>query len=99
MGADLGPLIFAFYYLPCAVVGAAAGLLTGLWSGPGAGKRLITTIVGAVGGLAGGSLLATMPTSPPGRGNDALVIAGLVLFTALCGWVVSFIAARLLRRS
>jgi uncharacterized membrane protein YphA (DoxX/SURF4 family) len=98
MGADLGPLIFAFYYLPCAAVGAAAGLLTGLWFRLGAGKALITTIVGAIGGLAGGSLLATMPTSPPGKGNDALLIGGLVLIMAVCGWLPAFAAARLLRR-
>jgi hypothetical protein len=97
MGADLGPLIFAFYYVPCAAVGAAAGLLTGLWSRLGAGKSLITTIIGAFGGLAGGYLVSTMPTSPPGEGNDALLIAGLVAFTAVCGWLSAFVAARVLR--
>ena len=97
MGADLGPLIFAFYYLPCAAVGAAAGLLMGLRSRIGAGKTLITTVVGAMGGLAAGSLVATMPTSPPGKGNDALLIGGLVLLTAVCGWLLAFIAVRVLR--
>lgn len=98
MGADLGPLIFALDYLPSAVVGAAAGLVTGLWSRLGARKSLITTIIGAIGGLAGASLVATMPTSPPGKGNDAMVIGGLVLFTAVCGWLLAFVAVRLLRR-
>ena len=98
MSIDAGPIILVYYSL-CAVPGAIAGLLTGLSSRLGASKRLITTIVGAIGGLAGGSLVATMPTSPPGRGNDALLIAGLVLFTAVCGRLLAFVAARLLRRS
>ena len=98
MGADLGPLIFAFYYLPCALVGAASGLLTGLWSRLSAGNTWITTTVGAIGGLAAGSLVATMPTSPPGKGNDALLIGGLVLLTATSGWLLALIAVRVLRR-
>jgi hypothetical protein len=97
MGADLGPLVFAFYYLPCAVVGAAAGLLTGLWSRLGAGKTSIVTVAGAIGGVAGGSLVATMPAPPPGKGNDVLLIGSLVLLTALCGWILALVAVRVLR--
>jgi hypothetical protein len=32
------------------------------------------------------------------QGNDALVIGGLVLFTAACGWLLAFVVVRLLRR-
>jgi hypothetical protein len=97
MHIDPGPIIL-IYYAWCAVPGAVAGLLTGFSYRLGAGKKLITTVVGAIGGIAGGSLVATMPTSPPGRGNDALLIGGLVLFTTVCGWLLAFVAARLLRR-
>src|SRR5262245_47400665 len=98
MSVDPGP-IFLVYYSLCAVPGAAAGLLTGIWSQLGAAGKLITTIIGAMGGIAGGFLVGTMPTSPPGKGNDALIIGSLVLFTALCGWLLAFVAMRLLRRS
>jgi hypothetical protein len=97
MGADLGPLVLAFYYVPCAVVGAVAGLLTGLWSRLGAGKSLVTTVADAIGGLAGAYLVSTMPASPPGKGNDALLIGGLVLLTAVCGWFLAVVAVRVLR--
>jgi hypothetical protein len=97
MSIDPGPIIL-IYYSMCAVPGAIAGLLTGITSRVGAGGKLITTIAGAIGGIAGGFLVATVPTSPPGKGNDALVVGGLVLFTALCGWLLAFVAARLLQR-
>jgi hypothetical protein len=77
--------------------GAAAGFLTGLGSRLGAGKSLVTALAGAIGGLTGGYLVSTMPTSPPGKGNDDLVIGGLVLLTAVCGWLVALVAVRVLR--
>lgn len=40
-------LIFAFYYVPCAVAGAVAGFLTGLRSRLGAGKSLVTAVASA----------------------------------------------------
>jgi hypothetical protein len=97
MGADIGPLIFAFYYVPCVVVGATAGFLTGLGSRLGGRKSLVTAVAGAIGGPAGGYLVSTMPTSPPGKGNDALVIGGLLLLTAVCGWLLALVAVRVLR--
>ena len=49
MGADFGPLIFAFYYLPCAVVWRNRRLAHGLWARLGPGKTLTTAAVGAIG--------------------------------------------------
>jgi uncharacterized membrane protein YeaQ/YmgE (transglycosylase-associated protein family) len=98
MHIDPGPIILIYYAL-CAVPGAAAGLLTGFACRLGPAGKLITTIVGAIGGVAGGYLVGTMRTPPPGSGSDALVIGGLVLFTAVCGWLLAFVSARLLRRS
>jgi hypothetical protein len=95
---DPGPITLVYYSM-CAAPGAAAGLIRALSSGFGAGAKLITTIAGAIGGIGGGMLLATLPTQPPGRGDDALVVATLILFTALCGLLLSFVATRLLRRS
>ena len=97
-GMDPGPVSLVYYSL-CAAPGAAAGLLTGAFSRLSAGTSLITTIIGAIGGICGGFMLATVPTPSQSQGNDALVLAVLVLFTALCGWLLAFIATRFLRRS
>jgi drug/metabolite transporter (DMT)-like permease len=98
MSVDPGPIILVYYSL-CAVSGAAAGMLTGVYSRLGAGGKLITTIVGAIGGIGAGLAVATVPTPPPGKGSDALIIGGLMLFTGLCGWLLAFVATRLLRHS
>ena len=94
---DIGPVSF-LYYSMCAAPGAAAGLLVGISSRRGAGATLAATIVGAIGGMAGGYLIAAVPTQPPGKSNDGLIISAILLFTALCGGVLAFVAARLLRR-
>jgi hypothetical protein len=94
---DAGP-IGLVYYAVCAVAGAAAGLVQGLSSRHGAGRTLIAAIAGAFGGNGGGALVGTMPTPPTGSGSDLLVIAGLILFTAFCGWLPALAATRLLRR-
>lgn len=92
---DPGPISLV-YYSACAVPGAAAGLLAGLSSRRGAGATLVATGIGALGGIGGGSLVATLPT---GTGSGDLILVGLLLFTALCGWLSAFVAIRLLRWS
>jgi hypothetical protein len=94
---DVGPVSLVYYTL-CAAPGAAAGLLQASCSRCGAGKALIVTCAGALGGMGGGAMVATAPTPPPGKGSDILVIAGTLLLSALCGWLVALVAARLLRR-
>jgi len=95
---DPGPVSLV-YYSVCAAPGAVAGLLTGLSSRLGAGRILITTVTGAIGGIVGGIMVATIPTSPPTKGNDALVLFVLILFTGLCGWLSAALVRRFLRRS
>jgi uncharacterized membrane protein YeaQ/YmgE (transglycosylase-associated protein family) len=92
---DAGPISLV-YYTVCAVPGAAAGLVQGLSSRRRAGGTLIAAIAGALGGMGGGALVATVPTQPTGSG--LLFIAGLILFTAFCGWLLAVAATRLLRR-
>jgi hypothetical protein len=94
---DIGPVSFVYYSM-CAAPGAAAGLLVGLSSRRGVGTTLAATIVGVIGGMTGGYLIATVPTPPPGTGNDGLIISAILLFTAFCGGALSYMAARLLRR-
>jgi uncharacterized membrane protein YeaQ/YmgE (transglycosylase-associated protein family) len=98
MSIDPGPIALVYYSL-CAVPGASAGLLTGLYSRLGAGGKLVTAIIGAIGGIIGGFLANTVRVPPPGKRSDALIIGGLGLFTALCGWLSAFIGTRFLRRS
>src|SRR5687767_6601777 len=93
---DPGPVSLVYYSL-CAAPGAAAGLILALSSRYGVSKKLIITIAGALGGIAGGAMVAAVPTQP-GKGNDALLIIGLILFMAFCGWLLAFVATRLLRR-
>jgi hypothetical protein len=49
--------------------------------------------------MVGGFMVATVPTPPPGKGSDALFLGALALYTALCGWLLAFVASRALRRS
>jgi hypothetical protein len=94
---DTGPVSLV-YYSVCAVPGAVTGLLVAVSSAYGASRKLIVTAVGALGGVAGGALVGTVPTPPPGKGSDILPVVALILFTAFCGWLSAFVAARLFRR-
>jgi hypothetical protein len=93
---DVGPVSLIYYSL-CAAPGAAVGLLVALASGSGAIRKLVITVTGLLGGIGGGALVATMPTPPAGSGTGSLVLIGLTAFTALCGWLLAILAARLLR--
>lgn len=95
---DIGPITLVYYSM-CTAPGAVAGLFVGLTSRLNAGGILATIIIGAIGGVAGGYLIATVPTPPPGTGNDVLMLGLILIVTAFCGGVLAYIAARLLRRS
>lgn len=94
---DVGPISLVYYSL-CAAPGAVAGLFVGLvfTARPSVGAMLITTIVGAIGGMVGGYRIATLQAPPWGTSNEMVVV---LLFTAMCGALFALVAAHLLQRS